>query len=190
MTLLLSAQRQTSLIFLSIIIFSTILRILLPFQWSFPVNFSPLDAIALLSGAYCSKRVSGFFICLISVWVGDIFINRIYFSHWSLFYPGFYWQYSGYLLISLIGSLLRHRLSLINLIFASLTSSILFFMISNFGVWFSGFLYPLTLNGLTDCYIAAIPFFKNTILSDLFFCIIFFTVFSLIKSNKCVVNQY
>lgn len=157
---LFSTQLQTTLIFLSMIIFATALRILLPFQLSFPINFSPLDAIALLSGAFCSKRVSAFFICLFSVWIGDIFLNRIYFSHWQLFYPGFYWQYSSYLLIAIIGSLLRNRMSLTNLLFASLSSSLLFFIISNFGVWYSGFLYPFTLNGLMDCYIAALPFLK------------------------------
>lgn len=160
--------------FAAVIIFATLARIITPAFLGHSVNFSPIDAIALFSGAYLTNRFSAFSITLLSIWTGDLFINRIYFDHWTLFYQGFYWQYGCYLLITLLGSALTHRLNVINLIAASLSSSLLFFVISNFGVWFSGILYPLTMHGLVTCYVAAIPFFENTLLSDLFYSILFF----------------
>ena len=56
-----------------------------------------------------------------------------------------------------------------NLFFASLIGSLIFFLISNFGVWVLGNLYEKNLQGLIECYVLAIPFFKNTFLSTIFY---------------------
>jgi len=57
---------------------------------------------------------------------------------------------------------------------AAIASSVLFFVVTNFGMWlFSGF-YPRTLLGLETCYIAAIPFFQNTLAGDLFYATMLF----------------
>jgi hypothetical protein len=65
-------------------------------------------------------------------------------------------------LISLIG-LKAKSLSFLTVISASVS----FFIISNLGVWY--FYYPLTWAGLSSCFILAIPFFVNSIASDLFY---------------------
>ena len=57
---------------------------------------------------------------------------------------------------------------------ATVASAILFFAITNFGVWAIDHLYPRTLAGLASCYIAAIPFFRNTLLSGLFYSALLF----------------
>lgn len=164
-----------SKIILAIVLFATITRIAIPpFLGNHLPNFSPIDAIALFCGAYFNRRLMAFGVGLLSVWVGDLFINKIIMGHWVLFYEGFYWQYGSYLLITCLGMILSHRTKSLWLLPTCLISSILFFAISNFGVWCSGTLYPFTSNGLMSCYIAAIPFFKNTLFSDLFFSIILF----------------
>ena len=57
---------------------------------------------------------------------------------------------------------------------AAFASSVLFYTVTNFGMWlFSGF-YPRTLAGLEACYIAAIPFFQNTLAGDLFYATLLF----------------
>ena len=55
----------------------------------------------------------------------------------------------------------------------SFIGALTFFIISNFGVWISGSYYDISTQGLLNCYIMAIPFFTNTLLSTLFFAVIF-----------------
>jgi hypothetical protein len=168
-------------ILLSIILFATLTRIAIPSFLGHPPNFSAIDATALFCGAYFSRRSMACLVVLLSVWMGDILLSKIVMGQWNLFYSGFYWQYGCYFLITFIGAALKDKVSPLRLASACLTSSIVFFGISNFGVWCSGFLYPQTVDGLITCYVSAIPFFKNTLLSDLFFTGLLFGSFNLIK---------
>ena len=68
-----------------------------------------------------------------------------------------------------------------NIFIFSLVGSILFFIVSNFGVWLLGNLYEKNISGLINCYVLAIPFYKNTLISTLIFCYI--AVFAL-KFNR------
>jgi hypothetical protein len=40
-----------------------------------------------------------------------------------------------------------------------------FFLVSNYAVWASGWMYPRTLGGLGACFVAALPFYRNDLLS-------------------------
>jgi len=77
-----------------------------------------------------------------------------------------------------------------NLALSALGASVIFFIVSNFGVWFSGVMYPKDLSGLVACYVAGIPFFQNTVLGDLFYSAILFGVFELSvrKVPKLAIN--
>ena len=176
-------------IILPILFFACITRIAIPPMIGHPVNFSPIDAIALLCGAYAGKHSRAIFITLLSVWVSDLLVNRIALGHWVLFYQGFYWQYGCYILIALMGGQLLNKVKLVNLIFASLSASMVFFFISNLGVWLAGTLYPLTLNGLISCYIAALPFLKNTVASDYIFVAALFAIFAVTHKVKSRVSM-
>ncbi len=81
------------------------------------------------------------------------------------FYQGFWFNYLGFAMYWLIGRLTTRqlKLQLIGLPLASL----LFFLISNFGVWF--YWYPRTLEGLTTCYLLAVPFYRLTLFGDVMF---------------------
>jgi hypothetical protein len=177
-------------ILLSVLLFTMLTRFAIPPFFNHPPNFSAIDATALFCGAYFSRRSIACIVLLLSVWIGDIFLNKILIGHWNLFYSGFYWQYGCYLLMTLIGATLKHNIKPLPLLSACVASSILFFGISNFGVWYSGFLYPQNLDGLIACYVSAIPFFKNTLFSDLLYSIILFGSFQFIQikfpdSVKC-----
>lgn len=176
-------------ILLSIIVFATLTRVAIPPLFGHLPNFSALDALALFCGAYCERRMVAIAMTLASVWVGDMLLTH------TMFYEGFYWQYGSYALITLLGTTISTRSlatffvsrkrgfvesqspdeikkqisSGLRVPFMALTSAILFFVMTNFGVWFSGTLYPQTLDGLVACYVAAIPFFKQTLVSDLVF---------------------
>lgn len=148
-----------------------------------PPNFAPIGAMALFGSAYFSKKHIALIIPVLSMWLSDIVINNTiyaqYFDGFTFFYQGFYWTYLAFVLIGLVGFFLLKRTKLQNILIASLSASILFFLVSNFGVWTSGTMYPKDFSGLTACYTAAIPFFKNTLMGNLVYCGVLFGSFEL-----------
>ena len=144
-------------------------------------NFSPLGAAALFGAAHFSKKYQAVIVPLFAVWLSDLFINNILyrdlFPGLTLFYGGFYWQYGSYLLISLGGIYIFDKVTIPRIFTASLSASVLFFIVSNFGCWFASPLYPQNIEGLIACYTAGIPFFKGTLLGNLFYSAIIFSSF-------------
>ena len=135
-----------------------------------PPNFSPIDAMALFSGAYLARRWMSFVAPLAALLLSDLVVG---------FYHGMATVYATVALIVLIGWWLSPRRSVGRTTGAALASSVLFFVITNFGMWlFSGF-YPHTSAGLVACYTAAIPFFQNTVAGDLFYTVLLFGGFSI-----------
>ena len=83
--------------------------------------------------------------------------------------------------VILIGLISKYfKFSVLRRIFGSLTGALLFFILTNFGVWLSGY-YGLSFEGLIECYIMAIPFFSYTLISTIFFSSIFETIISFKK---------
>jgi len=118
-----------------------------------PPNFAPITGIALFSAINFNNTFFKFLVPLISLVIFDLIIG---FSLINIF------VYLSFIVIVLVGNHFREiKLKSI------LISSVVFFIISNFGVWLIG--YPKTVSGFVMCYTAAIPFFINTILGDLFY---------------------
>jgi hypothetical protein len=90
--------------------------------------------------------------------------------------------YGSFLIMVLIGLWLKRNLNVKNVILSTLTASVLFFVTTNFAVWAFGALYPKTVGGLIDCFILAIPFFRNTLMGDFFYSGVFFGGFTLVKN--------
>ena len=148
-----------------------------------PFNFSPLAALALFGGARYANRWAAYLIPLVALWVSDLFLNYAFFGNFVPFYQGAFFTYAAFVLIVLLGSLTLKKLSVKNLLFTSLSASVLFFVVSNFGVWISGTLYPLSAQGLFACYTAAIPFFRNTLTGDLVYSFAVFYGFAFAQSR-------
>lgn len=125
-----------------------------------PPNVSPIDAMALFSGAYVGRRALAFAAPLAALLLSDLLLG---------FYPGMLFQYASVALIVLLGTFALSRITIVRLAAAALVSSVLFFALSNFGVWLVSGMYAQTLAGLGACYVAAIPFFQNTFAGDLFY---------------------
>jgi hypothetical protein len=139
-----------------------------------PPNFAPIAAMALFGGAYFSKKTFAFIIPLAAMFLTDMLIG-IYSYAWIV--------YISFALIVVLGIFMLKKVSVKNLIIASLTASVSFFAITNFGVWALGTLYPKTPEGLLASYTAAIPFFQNSLIGDLFFVGVMFGVYELVKHN-------
>jgi len=97
------------------------------------------------------------------------------------FYRGMPTVYFSVALIVIIGWMALRRVSPIRVGGAAIASSVLFFVLTNFGMWLSSGFYPHTLAGLEACYIAAIPFFQNTVAGDLFYAAVLFGGFALLE---------
>lgn len=144
---------------LLIILFAVVLRLI-----PHPANVAPIAAMALFGGVYLNMRYA-LVVPLIAMFVSDIFLG---------FHATMPFVYGSFLLAALIGIWLKNHKNLQNVIGATFISSLLFFLITNFGVWFVGSLYPKTLQGLIDAYFYALPFFRNTIIGDFLYVGLFF----------------
>ncbi len=152
-----------------------------------PPNFAPIGGMALFGAAYYTRRVWAYVIPIISMWISDLILNNVvyaeYFEKFVWFYSGSLFTYAAFALIVLMGTFTLKKMRVPQLLFSALGASLIFFIVSNFGVWFSGTMYPKDISGLTACYIAGIPFFKNTLLGDLVYSAILFGAFELSLSR-------
>ena len=151
-----------------------------------PPNFSPMAAIGLFGAAHFAKKWQAFFIPLIGIWVSDFVINNYVYnissSNFVWFYSGFYWQYMSYILIIFTGLFIFNRgISLTKTAGGMISSSGIFFLVSNFGVWAGGTMYPKNFGGLITCYAAGVPFIHNTIISDVLFTTVLFGTYYLLQ---------
>ncbi|WP_290660932.1 DUF6580 family putative transport protein [Ignavibacterium sp.] len=145
-----------------------------------PPNFAPIAAIALFGGAYFNKKSLAFAVPLSAMFLTDAIIG---------FHSGMWIVYLSFALIVVIGMLMLKKVNVKNVVLASVTASISFFFITNFGVWAFGTMYPKNIAGLIECYIAAIPFIQNTLIGDLFFSGIMFGVFEFAKTKIPVLSE-
>ena len=134
-----------------------------------PPNATPLMAIALFGGTYLSKRWA-ILLPLAIVAVSDLLLG------WHNTVP-FTW--GAFLLTGMLAWWVRLHPHATRILAGAMAGSVLFFVITNFGVWVVGNLYPLTAAGLWQCYIAAIPFFKNAALGDLLYTTVLFGGYAL-----------
>ena len=155
--------------------FITAIIILAAFSRMIPhmQNFSPLGAIGLFGAAHFSKKWQAFLIPIAATWLSDLFINNVIYGQYNpgfvWFYEGFYWQYGSYLLITLAAIFIFNKVNTTKIIIGALSSTAIFFLISNAGCMVGNPAYPQNFGGLMSCYAAGIPFLKGTLLGDLFY---------------------
>ena len=91
--------------------------------------------------------------------------------------------YGGFALTVIIGFWIRKNLNISRIALAAIGSSVLFFIVTNFGAWVSSGLYPMTIDGLMQAYVAAIPFFQNSLLGNLVFTALLFGGYAVLQRN-------
>ena len=155
-------------VFLVSLIFFAILSRFLPH----PPNFTPIAAIALLSSKGFNNRWVVFLIPIVSLFISDLFIGL----HATIPFV-----YISFILIALLGLYVK-KINIVSL----LLSSTIFFLVSNFGVWL--LYYPISTEGLVQCYTLALPFFLNTALGDLVYgALLIYPFYALQRRNKFAV---
>lgn len=137
-----------------------------------PPNFAPVAAMGLFAGAVIDRKAA-WLVPFGALLASDAFLG--------FYHPvSMFWNYLGFASCLLLGSAVLSRgRTLLRIASAVLASAVTFFALSNFGMWASGY-YPRTWAGLVECYVAALPFFRNTLASDALFSAVLFGGYALV----------
>ena len=136
-------------------------------------NFTPVGALFLFAGAYLPRRL-GFVLPVLVLGVSDFFLG---FYNYKLMFA----VYGSFLVMVVLGSLMRHRMSSLRVGLGALGGSAFFFLSTNLAVWALSDWYLPTFGGLMSAYAMGIPFFRMTLLGDLFYSTAFFGAYEVIK---------
>ena len=135
-------------------------------------NFAPIAALALFGGTYLNKKYA-LGVPILAMLASDYYLG---FAETSITIS----VYLSFAFIGLIGIWLKNHKNLSNILGATLAGSVIFFVITNFAVWALTPWYSKNWDGLIECYTLAIPFFRNTILGDLFYVGTMFGLYELV----------
>ncbi|MBX7182333.1 MAG: hypothetical protein K1X82_09490 [Bacteroidia bacterium] len=158
---------KRTLFYISAILLAAVSRLLPHFP-----NFSPIGALALFGGAMFSNRLMGFIAPLAAMVLSDLFLG---------FHETIGSVYLSFALTVFIGYGIGNETSkrtYLKVLFAPVASSILFFILTNLHMWF--LFYSRDLQGLITCFTAAIPFYSNTLVSDMFYTYLLFGSYFLV----------
>ena len=134
-----------------------------------PANFAPIAALALFGGAILPRKWA-LILPLGAMVISDLIIGL---------HPLIFFTWGSFMLIAFMSNKYMKRINPLTVGVASLSASIFFFIVSNFGVWLEGRLYSYTIEGLISCYYNAVPFFRNTLLGDLFYSTVLFGAYAI-----------
>ena len=147
-------------------------------------NYVPVFAMILFASAYLKNRWQSVLIAIGVLWASDLYLNNwVYIQEGQPFQMfGAPFQYLAYISVALIGTKIFNKsISPPKVFGSSILAGIAFFLVSNFGVWLGGNMYPLNLEGLFTCYIAAAPFAKATFESNMLFTPVLFGGYYLLQ---------
>ena len=144
-----------------------------------PPNFTAIGGMALFGAATLTNKKLAFLVPIMAMFISDLFIPN-----------GFDLSvYTAFIVIAAMGLLISNKKGPMPVIVGSISASVIFFAISNFGVWASQAMYTKNAIGLISCFEAAIPFFPNTLAGDLFFSSLLFSSYAIIKKTNLVIAK-
>lgn len=124
-------------------------------------NFAPITAIALFSGVYLKKDYA-LVLPMAAMFVSDAIIGFDSLESRLTVYGSF-------LLVGLIGLLVRKKKNIATIAAGSIAGSVIFYLVTNFAYLYPPDMYPHNLAGVLSSYYNALPFFRNTLAGDLFY---------------------
>ena len=127
-----------------------------------PSNFTPILAVGVFAGFYFRNFILSLFIVISAMFISDLVIGL----HSTMIFT-----YSSLILAVAIGLLIK-KFNFKAILLSGLSSSVIFFVVTNFGSWLTIEIYEKNFSGLIQSYFMAIPFFHNTIISTLIYLIV------------------
>jgi hypothetical protein len=139
-------------------------------------NFAPIGALALFSGAFFMDKRMAFIVPVSAMLISDLFIG---------FHATMIFVYAAFAGMVALGFLLRtnDQLSIVKTAGVTIIGTLLFFFVTNTGVWLMYDFYPKNISGLFASWVAGIPFLRYSFLGDLFYVSLLFGVFELMKRS-------
>jgi len=153
-----------------------------------PPNVTPIGAMALFGGAYFATRRTALLVPLTAMYLSDLVLGFFVYDY-GWFHGLMPFVYGSFAITVCLGLLIRRRVTPLTVGGAAMTGSVLFFIVTNFGVWLVSHLYPKTMEGLVNCYVAAIPFFRNTLAGDVVYTMVLFGGFALAQRYMPVLRE-
>ncbi len=141
-----------------------------------PPNFTPVLGMAVFAPYLFREMPVAVALPITAMVISDLLIG---------FHSSMFWVYGCIAVIAAVSY--RANMSRPTALKTAATASVatfVFFAVTNFGVWLGGGLYPHTLEGLIACYIAALPFYGNTVLSTALFSALFYGLVRLIEGRR------
>jgi hypothetical protein len=129
-----------------------------------PSNVTPIAAMALFGGAYFTSKRAAFAVPLAAMLLSDLILGLVLYG--TAIFRLMPYVYASFVATTCLGLMIRLRHSPVRIAAATLSSSVLFFVVTNFGSWLAFSFYPKTWDGLVACYIAGLPFFRNALAGD------------------------
>ncbi len=143
-----------------------------------PFNFTSVLSLSLLGAAFIKRKYIAWAIPFGLMWMTDMLLNNTvystYFDGFTVFSKDLIYTGIAFALIVLMGSKVLKNIKFTTILGSAFAASIIFFLVSNFGVWLQGSMYPKTGAGLLTCLEAGLPFFRNSLFGTSIFAMISF----------------
>lgn len=175
---------RTTVLFIFIFLTAAV-RVIFNFNYEISplANFSPIGAMALFGGAYFNKRWKAFAFPLLMLLVSDLILHQTVFKKFGngFLYDGWYWVYSAFALMVLVGRWLLKKITVTGFLASVLICVLIHWIVTDLGIWIGSKTYAQDFNGFIACLKNAIPYEWRFMAGTLAYGIILFGLFEWMK---------
>ena len=145
-----------------------------------PPNFTPILGMAVFSGAIINKKIVAYLVPLAAMLLSDLYLG---------FHSGMPIIYFTLAICVLIGTFIESRATILNSILGITAGVLVFYLITNFTVWYGSGMYENSFSGLITCYVMGLPFLQNTFISSLIYGMGAFLIYEVINKRLILANN-
>ena len=145
-----------------------------------PPNFTPILGMAVFSGAIINKKIVAYLVPLAAMLLSDLYLG---------FHSGMPIIYFTLAVCVLIGTFIESRVTILNSILGITAGVLVFYLITNFTVWYGSGMYENSFSGLITCYVMGLPFLQNTFISSLIYGMGAFLIYEVINKRLILANN-
>jgi len=145
-----------------------------------PPNFTPILGMAVFSGAIINRKILAYLVPLAAMLLSDLYLG---------FHSGMPIIYFTLAICVLIGTFIESRVTILNSILGITAGVLIFYLITNFTVWYGSGMYENSFSGLITCYVMGLPFLQNTFISSLIYGMGAFLIYEVINKRLILANN-
>lgn len=145
-----------------------------------PPNFTPILGMAVFSGAIINRKIVAYLVPLAAMLISDLYLGL---------HSGMPIIYFTLAICVLIGTFIESRVTILNSILGITAGVLIFYLITNFTVWYGSGMYENSFSGLITCYVMGLPFLQNTFISSLIYGMGAFLIYEVINKRLILANN-